>query len=1285
MKKLVCFLLFTVVFLQIRSQDIQEIQLKHWSSRLGLASDAITSFAQDYKGFLWIGTNKGLNRFDGQSFLTIPVKKDGLDINIKELFSYKKSIYVFTNKGDFFQIDSDDFSQSQVSIDNLEDDELKNILLEFQESKLEIYNGDRFKLTNEGELFVNGSKIIGVYNGLYKDSRNRLWIVSIEKGIGYWDSFDERINFILPWAELASLNINLLPPLLSPKVIMTEGANERIWIYQSGGSIGFWDYDLNKMFTINNIRTHPYLKEAYKLFSVLIDVRIKSLFLDKVGNLWIGTSSNGMFRARFKQQPFQYYEFDYSSKIGLANEDISCPTPLNNGNVWIGTWGGGINTLKKEDLKLPSPEFEVILPQNGVKGSLQDGQVFPIFEDSKENIWVGSVNEGLHFLSKEFRSKRKPFFVNYNKENGEIISDSIMNLYEDRKGVIWISMDGGLSRYLPNKKIFESEFSELEKPNIFKGLHIYAVFEDSKNNLWISSKDRGLFRWDRNNNEIDHIENFENFSTSYILNIVETPKNTLWFSGMHGLFKYNLSVNNFDSKIDTKKLSTNYIESMIVGPDGLLWLGTNIGMFAYNPIKNTAAKISLLTGLNVNSFTRGVSKDNDGYLYFGTRNGFYRFHPNKLLVKKTPPPTFTDLKIDGISYRNRKKYESIDYDILVKSKINLSYEESTFSIHYNNLNYYVEDQVFYETSMNLKGEKENWTTTYDTSKFWTNLNEGNYIFKIRNNNNSITSQLNIKIASPWWRTNVAFVGYFIFVLLGSYFLVQVISKRAIIKDKKLQDDKFNKLRFKFFLNIAHEIRTPLTLIKGGLELLNNENKNTVSNQYTKELDRVTKNTDRLARLVNEVLDLKKIERTEIELKLKTVNLKWFLENVIDVFNFRENEISLTFNAPKDPIWMASDKQILESIVYNLISNAIKYSKANAKIEVSLFKPNDNEISIQVKDNGFGIKKEEQQLIFERLYQSDEHLKTGTGIGLAIVKQYVDILKGSIDLKSDLNIGSTFTVTFPHETADFELKTTAENDPIIIPKKKFGSTLLIVDDQKELRTFIKEIFEDEHNIIEASNGEEGLKLAKQQQPSLIISDVMMPVMDGIELCRRIRNDITVSHIPIIFLTAKTSEESEVEGISSGADGYVNKPFSQKILKSRVNVLIENRKKLIKKYGVSIDENIEVLASNDLDRAFLERFEKILSEQYSHSDLSVEELASEMAVSVSGFYTKIKSITGLSPVEFVRTYRLKRAAQLLKSTNISVTEVSEISGFGTQKYFSNIFKKHFGITPLAYRKE
>ncbi len=719
---------------------------------------------------------------------------------------------------------------------------------------------------------------------------------------------------------------------------------------------------------------------------------------------------------------------------------------------------------------------------------------------------------------------------------------------------------------------------------------------------------------------------------------------------------------------------------MILGVNKMLWLGTNKGLYAYDPVSNKAENIDLVVGVRNNLFTRGASKDANGFLYFGTRNGFYRFHPNKLLAKEKTQPLFTDLKIDGVSYRESKKRKLLDNDISSTSEIELNYNENTFSIEYKNLNYDTEDVAFYETSMTKSGENENWILTYDTSRSWDNLSEGTYTFKVRNRNTSKISELKVVISPPWWRNELAYGIYVIFFILGIYFLVNITTQKAVKEQKKAQEEKFDKLRFKFFLNIAHEIRTPLTLIKGGVERL--KEGNAVNKEYTKELGRIYANTERLSRLVNEVLDLKKIERTAIALNLKPLNLKWFLESIIEIFNIRENQVNILLKTPKEPVWITTDKQLLESIVYNLISNAIKYSNKDAEIVISLFTPNDDQISIQVKDNGIGIKKEEQQLVFERLYQSSEHLKTGTGLGLAIVKQYVKLLKGTIDLESELNKGSVFTVTFPYKKQHLELSNT--EDQTTISRKKTSPTLLIVDDEAELRTFIKEIFEQEYTILEAENGEEGLKLAKKHLPSLIISDMMMPVMNGIEFCNKIRQDISISHIPIIFLTAKTGDEAEIEGLSSGADAFFNKPFNQNVLKSQVHALIENRKKLIKKYDYSINEKVSVLASNTVDKDFLERFEIILEKKHEHSDLSIEELASEMAVSVSSFYGKIKSITGSSPVEFVRTYRLKKAAQLLKTTTLNVTEISEKCGFGTQKYFSNSFKKHFGITPLEYRK-
>lgn len=1269
--------IFGLIFcFPLRSQNLEKIQIKHWSNELGLASNEINCIVQDYKGFLWIGTNSGLNRFDGQSFLTFQLLDKELNNKIKGLLSYKKSIYVYVGDNKFIQIETDSFKQNKVMLNALQDKKLKEALDQFGGNKSIKYDGNSFKLTKKGVLFRNDSIISGVYNNIYKDTRNRLWICSLERGVGYWDDVEERINYVVTTSELKSLYHNESTLPLTKKGIIEEDKSGRIWFYLAHGTIGFWDYETQLTYTIKNIKTHYYFKKAYKLFSTLIDLEIRYLFVDNMGNLWVGTRLNGLIRIRFTQEAFEFYEFDYGSKIGLANEDISCPTPLRNGDIWVGTWGGGINVLKKENLKSFQSNFKVINSQKGKVGALQDSKVFPILEDIEGNIWVGSAGAGLHFLSRDNRKSNKLIFKNYNRKKGTILSDTIMNIYEDHKRTIWISTTKGLTRYLPGKKKFESNFKELEKPDLFKGLYVLNVYEDSNSDLWISTEDNGLFKWDRRSNHIEQITKFDTFSTNSILSVVEDTPGSLWFSGLRGLFHYNSSKGEFNFRVSQEFLPTNHIESMILGADRSLWLGTNIGLYNFIPQTNKVSRINLPMGVRVNSFTRGVSKDSDGYLYFGTRNGFYRFNPNKLKKDKSVAPVFTDFKIDGISYRDRKKNNLSGYDISTINKIYLDFKENTFSISYKCLDYFVEDIEYYQTSMTKEGEKENWNKTNDTSRHWTNLSDGNYTFKVRKDNSEEVIELNIAIFPPWWRSREAFVGYFILLVIGVY----KINTRAKNKEKKIQDAKSSELRFQFFHNIAHEIKTPLTLIKGGVERL--KDVKSANDTYLYEVDRVYKNTKRLSRLVNEILDLKKIERTEVSLNLKSFNLKLFLESVIDAFMLMD-EADLILIAPEGPIWITSDKQLLESIVYNLISNAIKFSEKNSRIEVSLIKSRNGEISIQVKDNGFGIKKEEQELIFERLYQSKEHLKTGTGIGLAIVKQYVNLLQGKINLESDLGRGSTFTVTLPYKEEHLGL----DYDNVMVKepsKNKHASSILVIDDQKEIRTFIKEIFENEHYVFEAPNGEKGLILAKKYQPTLIISDVMMPVMNGLQFSKKVRQDIYTSHIPIVLLTAKTSEEEQIEGLSTGADAYINKPFSQKLLKSRVDGLIENRKKLIKKYSLSIDGDLASLACNDLDKEFLEKFIITLEKCYKHSDLSLEELASKMAISKSGFYTKIKSITGNSPVEFVRIYRLKKAAQLLKSSKLSVTEISENVGFGTQKYFSNTFKRHYGTSPLEYRK-
>jgi len=1211
-------LFFLTISTYVRSTVIEDVQMFRWSKETGFDGRNITCFEQDNKGFLWIASAKGLTRFDGVQFIDIPINSSKQQPTIIRFFKDKNNLYALTINQEYYKIDTDILLSSKISLDRL-----------------------------------NSSKLIECLNKLKLNTND------FYKG------------------KISELNV------LRANQIVT-GLKGRLWYISNSEGVGFYDPSLKTLFSVKNIRNHPAFSEAYSIFSTLYDLRFTSIFCDNQGSIWIGTLSNGIFKIALNQKLFQFYQIDYRIHDRLAEEDISCAVPLLNGDIWIGAWGAGINILKKENLKNSKPEFEIITPEYGKQGALNNGNVFPIIEDVNEDLWIGTF-DGIHVLEKKNKEANNFYFQHFNKKSKSIPSDSIMDIYEEKSDVKWIATANGLTRYLPKEKKFESDFKELFRPDFFKGMFILTTFLDSKNRLWVTTKYRGIFKWNRNTNYITNVKNHGSTSANEALKIIEGADNSLWFSGLYGLFHYNLEKGVFDFKLKNKNFTTDHIESMIIDNDGDLWLGTDDGVFIYNPRNGNVKNINLPIGIRSNRFTRGVSKDKNGYLYFGTRNGFYRFYPKTLKKEgKEYKLKFTDLKINGLSYRQNEGFlKNINSrDISIVKKIDLNYTENTFSIEYSDLKFVPNVLTNYETSISKIHEEDNWTSTFDTSKSWNNLGIGDYIFKIKRDNSSEVTKLKFSILAPWWQTYWAFSIYSILFVFAVFTFALWSSKRATLKEKKYQKEKYDKLRFRFFLNISHEIRTPLTLIKGGIERLIEGN--AIDINFKNEIERVHKNSERIGRLVNEVLDLKKIERSEVNVNLRVLNLKLFLENVVDVFRFRENERKLILKLPKHPIWVHSDKELLETIAYNLLSNAIKYSDIDAVIKIKLNVTKLEKIHISIEDNGYGIKKEDQQLIFERFYQSEEHLKTGTGIGLALVKQYVDLLKGKIELQSEIGKGSKFTVSLPYNKVNN--RHLIEEDVTIQEKeinKELKPTILIIDDQKDLRTFIKEIFEPEYKVYEASNGEEGLKLVKEVYPTLVISDFMMPVMNGVEFCVKMRSNISTSHIPLVLLTAKTGDAVEVEVFESGADAYVNKPFSQLVLKSRVESLIANRKKIIEKYGNSSDEKISILASNSMDKVFLEKFETLLEEKYPHTDLSIEELASDMAVSVSGFYRKIKSITGKSPVEFVRLYRLKKSALLLKTTTLSITEISEETGFGTQKYFSNCFKKHFNISPLKYR--
>ncbi|MGQ1788425.1 hybrid sensor histidine kinase/response regulator transcription factor [Saccharicrinis sp. GN24d3] len=1252
-----------------------ELDLMHWDVSSGLPDDDITCFAQDDKGFIWIGTVKGLVRFDGHNFILFDLPQTSQSELLARIYSRDKELVLVTNKQTCYLFDTEYLKFTKIDGADPRYEDLcwagRNLFLRGQTPA----SNDSIYINEEGALFVGGKTLSGKYHAAFKASTGRLWLGPSE-GLSYLNDSGFGVTSVGQLSLMPRVKVDLI----------TEGEDGKIWFAMDLGGIGFWDNNKQELITAKNVVTIPTVKNGYQVLSDLIGFDITSLFFDNNGNLWIGTKRNGMFRVRFTHEFFQHFKFDYRSSTGLAHLDISFPLSMSNGDIWLGTWGEGVNLLKKEDLNIANPNFVTFSPQAGIRGAIQQGDIYPLLEDHSGNLWMGTYGKGIHFLSKKNRTTGNYWFKNYSEIRPGKFFDPISALCEDKSGGIWAGTIRGLYQFDSSKDKFQALNDDCKDLLFLKDKYILWLYEGRESELWISTASDGLFLWDRKKKNLKQFRTGDTRSLSGIRGGIFMNDSAMWFAGANGIFHFNPKTDQFLSLSKNVVLPSNYIESMLLGDDSRLWMGTKKGLLALDPDTRKFEVFHMHGGGLSNSFTQGVSKDEKGYMYFGSRNGFYRFHPSELNVKKKEVTVIlTDLKIHGKSFRN----DSVLFFRYLKGKdissinhLNLKYNQNTITIGYSNMDFSPNDVHEYE--VHLEGEEDSWSGTFDSYQTWSKLRSGNYIFHVKLKGQEQETVLPISIASPWWKTTWFYISLFLFSSFVLTLLLLLVNKRVIAKEKLHQKETYDRLRFRFFLNVSHEIRTPLTLIKGGVDRMIEHG--AVRNEFAAEMERVAKNTERLTRLVNEVLDLKNIENKNVSVKNHEFNLKEFLVASVDVFKLRDDRCRLVLKMPKSPVWIVSDREMIETIIYNLLSNAFKYSPQNSDIIVELNHEKNEKAWIKVTDHGSGIRKEDQQRIFERFYRSENQMQSGTGIGLALVKQYADLLGGSVKVDSELGQGSTFTLFIPDKREKEKLAIEKEKRHVLSSKiADDRPVLVIVDDHPDIRDFVREIFVNEYLVFEAIDGKNGLALIKEKSPDLIISDVMMPEMNGYELCEAIRSDIAISHIPIVLLTAKTDEEAQMSAFASSADAFINKPFNQKILKIRVDKLIEQRKKLIQKYGDKPEETTMVLATTQLDKEFVEKMETILMERIEDVDFNVEELASQMAMSTSGLYRKIKALTSKSPVEYIRIHRLKEAAKLLKETTFSVTEVSEKTGFSNQKYFSKCFKHQFNITPLNYRKK
>jgi signal transduction histidine kinase/ligand-binding sensor domain-containing protein/DNA-binding response OmpR family regulator len=1343
------------------SQEIknknQSIKFKHYSLSEGLSQSSVLCIIQDSKGFLWFGTRDGLNKYDGQTFKTYRYNsKDSTSISnssIKSLFEDKKgNLWIGTLGGlNRYLPNKDTFKRYKYSSQ-------KNSVINNQIwSIAELDNNNLWVGTNAGLDILNTTtdtfshiNIMAQKNSqirsLYKTTKGDLWICNTDNIIIYSTKTKTYKEYLYPKFDFIDANEKYVPVIYEDKV-------NKIWLGYKNG-----------LFSINNEQN------KFKVFKIktnnsekpIINKEVRTIHEDSIGNLWVGSytglyiinkektkivhqlhdennvnslSQNSIYKILEDTKGdlwigtyaggINYYDRNFDSfkyyTSGTNNTKLNYPVVSSiveepNGNLWIGTEGGGINFFDKK-----TETFKYLTHQNGNTKSISTNNVKSIIRTKKGNLWIGTHDGGLNFLNPNI----KPYhFIKYKsspKKSNSISNNRIISLYEDEMENIWVgTSEGGLNIINPKT----NKITRINDSLGVIGKIIYDISKTNKKNSLLVAGDKGLGIINIITKKISAINyklTYEENSTSITLNVYEDKKQNFWIGTEgNGLYYYNPTTKKSIKYGIKEGLPNEVIHGILSDDNNNIWLSTNNGLSKLNTKTQEFINFDVSSGLignefNYNAFVKLKNKN----LMFGGVKGITFFNPNKITINKFIPPVF----VTSITVNNEIYKSGTDID----NNISLTHNQNVFGFKFIALSYSQSKKNNY--AYKLEGFDENWNNIgTDKSVTYTNLDAGNYTFRVKASNydgvwNEEGDVFFVKILPAPWKTWWAYLIYFLLTILILFIIrkysVLRIKEKNQLKQERIEKERLeeiNQLKLKLFTNISHDLRTPLTLIIGPLERMLQQKLGT---DYIKKQHKVIhRNANILLQLINQLLDFRKSVAGKLQLKASQNNIVAFIEECKYSFNelAKDRNIEFIVEASEEniPVWF--DKINLRKVLFNLLSNAFKFTENNGKISITISTitkkiTKENFITIQVKDNGIGIPKKKVPFIFDRFYQlnqSDENSRIGTGIGLALTKNIIDLHKGQIKVKSKKNIGTKFVISLPlgrkHLSDEEILNNIEQKEKNPLPKDELSTaikemdslkekadnkndeskpTILIVEDNVDVRTFIKEVLIEKNNILEAENGKEALKIAKNKSINLIISDVMMPIMNGIDLCNKIKNNILTSHIPVILLTAKTSDIAVKEGFKTGADAYIKKPFDANILEIRVVNLILSRKALIEKYKKDILLEPKKVTIISTDEKFLNKAVKLIEENITNSEFTIQDLIENVGMSRSAFYRKIKALTNQSITEFIRAIKLKRAAQLLKDTDLNISEIAYDLGFNELKNFRKYFKKAFNKLPSEYR--
>ncbi len=1339
---LISFGILIVLFSKV-SYSQSELSFDIFKLEDGLPNNRVHCIFQDHKGWIWMGTSQGLSRFNGYNFKNfLPSSADSTSLKgnlvrvIKEdrngnllIGTETGGLNIFDrNKEIFFTPYNNDpeFGNREFSVNDIIEDKDgtlwlatdSNVLTMDTTGNMQTLKPDiedraislngifirNLKFDRNGLLWIGTNEGLFIYDRKYntlasielaipEEESKEIWELYLDDDGSMWVGTYSSGIFIIDTQTRNMEHIHLEPSMHRTETVrsISKGIFGAYWIGTRGGLFKYSKKSGILGHFLHNLQDPRSLSHN----SVLC------VYHDNKGETWVGTRGGVNLLAKSKQV-FHNYTAIPGNNNYLNSSSIYALWQNMDGKLWVGTEDGGINIYDEVT------ETYDYLTVNGKPGyTLTNNCIKTFLEDGKGNLWVGTYLGGIDVIN--LKTKK---ITNYSfdaSKKGSLIDNRVWDLCLDKNNQIWVATSRGVCRYNDETKTF------IHYPQLNGNEQMAWLKPDSKGNIWMGSLDEVIIYNPENNSINRHFERSQTMfedSQSRIW-IATNDKGLALYSALDGAIKY------YD---ETQGLANNQTLCILEDGHNNLWISTSNGLSKFSPATGIFNNYTTKDGLCNNQFCYGAAlKTPTGELLFGTVSGFNSFKPEEIEETDNDIPLiFTDLKVFNKSVKiGEGKKPLLTKSISETEKISFNYKQNVFTLEFAALNYINSANNLY--TYKLEGFNTDWNEpSKSRTATYTNLDPGNYTLRIKrvsigNQQEGAELKLAISILPPFWKTNWFLVIIILMIMSLVYLIIRFFINREKIKSQLVIEKanarklhEVDMMKLKFFTNISHEIRTPLTLILGPLNKML-QSKETDSN--TREnLKLMQRNAQNLDRLISQLLDFRKLQSGNLKLNLTDADIVRFIKNIVNSFSgyAEEKNIKLTFNTLKERVFVSFDPDKIEKILNNLLSNAFKYTEENGSISVNLsliFDSDDDDFSdaaeekqyieINIKDTGKGIPRKNLERVFIRFFQSDEKdAGSGAGIGLALVKDLVKIHKGKIFVTSKEGKGTKFTIRIPYDLCieDGSKEEVTENDNKATKQSQESTAnqipgndakiMLVVEDNADVRQFISSHFETVYQVYQASNGEEGWAKALEIIPDIIVSDIIMPQMDGYELCKRLKNDERTSHIPVLLLTAMHSKEHELKGITKGADDYITKPFDISVLQAKVENVLSIRESLKEKYtSTMVLEPTNVMVSSP-DEKFLKRVIDVVEENISDSELDIEKFSQKVGISRMQLYRKLQALTNMTVKEFIRHIRLKRATQLLDQQKLNISEIAYEVGFKDLSHFRKCFKREYGMSASDY---